>query len=123
MRLKREVIWVLFRQADAGEAPAIEATFANPESMARYFVNHDLVKRYTLGKDGLVYPKFTSKQFKFYSLEEVKRKKKVDKVDEGLRKFEAEKKEKEDEDTKEAPLEDILDEVDEERPDADEGDK
>jgi len=116
MRLKREMIWVLFRQVDADLAPIIEAMFDSPEAMARYFVNHDLAKRFRLGHDEEIYPKFSSKKFKFYSLVESERKKVEKKkvVEVELTKDVPEEVEGEDK------LDDLLEE---ERPDADEGDK
>jgi len=123
MRLKREMILVLFKTSDVGEAPTIEAAFASPEAMARYFVNHDLAKKHRLGGDGEIYPKFTSKKFKFYSLEEVKRKKKQTALE---RETEIAKPDEQlppdEENTKEARLEDVLDEEDE-RPPIDADDK
>ena len=123
MRLKRDSVFVLFKVLDATTPSIIEAVFATSQAMDRYFVNHDLGRRHRLGKDGEIYPKFVSKKFKFYSLEEVTRKKQVDKVDEGLKKFEAEQNEKkENEETKEVSLDDVLEEEEEGTP-VDEGDK
>lgn len=126
MRLKRDMIWVLFRQVDADLAPIIEAMFDSPEAMARYFVNHDLAKRFRLGHDEEIYPKFTSKKFKFYSLVEATRaevKKKVEKKTEDVVDVKDTPEEiKEDDETKEVKLDDLLEE-DVERPDAEEGDK
>jgi hypothetical protein len=119
MRLKREMIWVMFKTSDADKSPTIEATFASPEAMARYFVNHKLATKHRLGSDGEIYPKYTSKQVKLYSLEEVKRKKKVEKKKE-LAVIDAPEEAKEDDETKEAPTIDLLEE---ERPETDEGDK
>ena len=122
MRLKREMILVLFKTADAEVAPTIEATFASSEAMDRYFVNHDLARKHRLGKDGEIYPKFRSKQIKFYSLEDVTRKKVEKKKGKDAVEVKLEEDTPEEEKTKEAGLDDLLDE-DEERPDADEGDK
>ena len=120
MRLKREMISVLFKTADAGVAPTIEAAFASSEAMDRYFVNHDLARKHRLGEDGEIYPKFNSKKFKFYSLEDVTRKKVEKKKGKGAVDVKLEEDTPEDEETKEASLDEILEE---ERPDADEGDK
>lgn len=114
MRLKRDMIWVLFRQVDADLAPNIEAMFDSPEAMARYFVNHDLAKRFRLGHDEEIYPKFTSKKFKFYSLVEATKadvKKKGKDVVEVELAEDAPEEIKEDEgDTKEAGLDELLEE-------------
>lgn len=121
MRLKREMIWVMFKTSDADVAPTIEATFASPEAMARYFVNHKLATKHRLGSDGEIYPKYTSKQVKFYSLEEVKRvKKKAVKTVELEHEVAAPGDKAKDDETKEAPLDELLEE---ERPSTDEGDK
>ena len=113
MRLKRDSVLVLFKVLDANTPSIIEAVFASPEAMDRYFANHDLGRRHQLGVDGEVYPKFVTKKFKFYSLEEVTRKKKKPEEAKSIVDEPVPTEEKEDEDTKAAPLEDILDEVDE----------
>ena len=124
MRLKREMILVLFKTADAEVAPTIEAAFASSEAMDRYFVNHDLARKHRLGKDGEIYPKFRSKQIKFYSLEDVTRKKVEKKKEKGVVDVKLAEDAPEDEETKEVKLDDLLEEEeDEERPETDEGDK
>lgn len=122
MRLKRDSVLILFKVLDAETPSVIEAAFASSEAMDRYFVNHDLGRKHRLGKDGDIYPKFVTKKHKFYSLEEVERKK-PEKKEKGVVDVKlAEDVPEEDEETKEASLDDILEE-DEERPDAEEGDK
>jgi len=118
MRLKRDSVLILFKVMDSDVPSIIEAVFASSEAMDRYFVNHDLGRKHRLGKDGEIYPKFISKKFKFYSLEEAKRKSAGEKIIEKAEEEEAEKEEE----TKEVKLDDLLEE-DVERPDADEGDK
>lgn len=122
MRLKREMILVLFKTGDAEVAPTIEASFASSEAMDRYFVNHDLARKHRLGKDGEIYPKFRSKQIKFYSLEDITRKKVEKKkgkdvVDVKLAEDVPEEVEGEEN------LEDLLEEEKEEGTPVDEGDK
>lgn len=132
MRLKRDSVLILFKVMDADTPSIIEAAFASPEAMDRYFVNHDLGRKHRLGEDGEIYPKFISKKFKFYSLEEVERKKVEKKTQSSLDKelevaepneqLPPEESKEEEEETKEVKLDDLLEE-DEERPPTDEGDK
>jgi len=124
MRLKRDSILILFKVMDASTPSIIEAGFASPEAMDRYFVNHDLGRKHRLGEDGEIYPKFISKKFKFYSLEEATRKKVEEKKGKDTVEVKlGEDTPAEDEETKEASLDDLLEKEDEERPDAEEGDK
>lgn len=125
MRLKRDSVLILFKVMDSDVPSIIEAAFASSEAMDRYFVNHDLGRKHRLGKDGEIYPKFITKKVKFYSLEEVTRKKVEKKkgkdvVDVELAEDVPEGVKEDEEDTKEAPLDELLEE---ERPSTDEGDK
>lgn len=123
MRLKRDSVLILFKVMDASTPSGIEAVFATSEAMDRYFVNHDLGRRHRLGEDGEIYPKFVSKKFKFYSLEDVTRKKVEKKGKDVVDVKLAEDTPEEDEETKEASLDDLLEKEEEEGTPTDEGDK
>lgn len=73
MRLKRETALVLSKVTNAEVASTIEAIFTSQEALDRYFINHELSRKHHRGTDGGIYPKFNIKQYKLYSLEEVKR--------------------------------------------------
>lgn len=117
MRLKRDSVLILFKVMDAETPSIIEAGFASPEAMDRYFANHDLGRKHRLGKDGEIYPKFVTKKVKFYSLEEVTRKKKPTEEAKSIVDEPVPSEEK-----AETVMDELLEE-EEERPDTDEGDK
>jgi len=112
MRLKRDSVLILFKVMNADVPSIIEAVFASPEAMDRYFVNHDLGRKHRLGEDGEIYPKFISKKFKFYSLEEVKVKKKQSAFDKETEVAVPNEQlpPEEDEETKEVELDELLEE-------------